>query len=501
MSRAANGKVLFGPWLPDLPATENPGVTEAKNVLPVDKFYRAYQPIMGNGTALAARPRGGIGVLDSAGNAYLYVGAETALYARNGTGWTDKSGAAYTTAASGYWRWAQYGTQAIATNYTDVPQAITVGSGGNFAALATVGTAPRARQIGVVGQHVVMGDTNEATNGVVPHRIQWGRIGVASEWPVVGSADALSKQAGEQFLPAARGPVRGIFGNDQFGIVFQATGISRMTYVAGNVVYQFDEFDSTRGIEYPNAPVQIGDAVFFIAADGFYFTDGVTVTPIGAGKFDRYFIESVDTSYKDRVYGGFDKSRNLVYWIYPGPANSAGRPNRVIAYNYREGRAAWAEDDIECLINGLTTGVTLDGLDSFFSSIDDVTPPLDDPYWQGGASVLNGFDSTYKLGTFTGTPGVATLESPEVELNPGLRTHISGVKPIVQTNSAVTVAIGTRNSEADAVAYSGEITPTTRTGVADYRSDARLSRARVKITGDFPAAQGIYFQQQPGGAA
>jgi hypothetical protein len=489
---------MFGEFLPDLPVTDNPGITQALNVLPTDKFYRAYYPMYGSGTALSARPRGGLSVLDTAGNAYLYVGTAATLQVRNGTGWTDKSGAAYTTAASGYWRFVQFGNQCIGTNYADVPQAITNGGGGNFAALATVGTAPRARQVGVVNQHVVFGDTNEAVNNVVPYRIQWGRIGVATEWPVVGSADALAKQAGEQFMNAAYGSVRGIFGNDQFGIVFQRTGVSRMTYVGGNVVYQFDVIDSTRGIEYPNAAVQVGDAVFFIADDGFYYTNGVTVTPIGAGKFDRFFTDSVDTAYKDRVYGGVDKKRNLIYWIYPGPGSAAGRPNRVIAYNYRENRIAYAQDECECLVTGLTTATTLEALDALFGSLDDVTPPLDDPYWQGGNNVMLGFDSTYKLGSFFGAPGTATIESQEVELNPGMYTDISGVKPIVQGNSSVTVALGSRDFASGTVSYTPETALYPRTGVADFRENARLFRARVSIAGDFPAAQGIKFQQQPG---
>jgi hypothetical protein len=500
VSRAATGKVLFGPWLPDLPATDNPGVTQAKNVLPVDKFYRAYMPMNGSGDVLAARPRGGLSALDTAGNAFLYVGTTDKLWVRDGDGWDDRSGAVYTTATNDYWRFAQFEDYVIATNYADVPQALEAGDAGNFAGLALVGTAPSARQIGIVGQHVVLGDTNDGVHGVVPYKIQWNRIGDPTEWPVPGSADALSKQAGEQFMPSARGAVRGIFGNDQFGIILQKTGITRMTYVGGDLVYQFDEYESTRGAEYPNACVQVGDSVYFIAADGFYATNGVSVVPIGAGKFDRFFLDSVNTGYKDRVYGGLDRSRNLIYWIYPAEASVGGRPNRVIAYNYREDRPAWAEDEIECLIAGLTSGTTLDALDDLFPSIDDVTPSLDDPIWQGGNQLLLGFNSTYQLASFTGTPGVATLETPEVELNPGLYTDITGFRPVVQGNSSITVALGTRNTEADSVSYTSEVSPTSRTGVADFRACARLNRARVMITGDFPAAQGGFFQSQAGGA-
>jgi hypothetical protein len=501
MSRAASSKVLFGPYLPDLPPTDNPGLTEALNVIPVDKFYGPYRPITGIGDALAARPRGGIAALDNSGNAYLYVGTATALQVRSGTAWADRTTTPYTTATAGYWRFAQFDDLVIATNYEEVPQSIDVGSGSDFADLALTGTAPNARHIGVVGRHVVLGDTEDGTNGAVPFRIQWCRIDDPTEWPVPNSADALAKQAGEQFMPSVAGAVTGIVGNDQFGIVFQRSGISRMTYVGGDLVYQFDNFEKTRGAAYPNAIVEVGKLVYFIAADGFYVTDGVSVRPIGEGKFDRLFVDDVDTGYKERVYGAFDKARNLIHWIYPGSGSSAGVPNKVLIYNISEDRPTRALDDVECLIQGLTTAVSIDDLDALFGSIDDVTPPLDDPYWQGGNDVLHGFTDTHQLGTFAGSPGTAILDGQEAELNPGLLTFISGVRPIVQGQSNVTVAIGTRDQYADAVSYSADVALHSRTGCADFRKESRLTRCRLKIVGDFSAAQGVMYQGQPAGAA
>lgn len=501
MSRASDGKVLFGPWLPDLPATDNAGVTEALNVLPVNQFYAAYKPLATSGDAVSERPRGAISALDNAGAAFLYVGTETTLQQRNGDAWTDKSGATYTTASDGYWRFVQFDSLVIGTNYDDVPQAIEVGDGGNFADLALVGTAPQARVIGIVGRHVVLGDTVYGVPGAVPYRIQWSRINSATEWPTPGSADALSKQAGEQYMPSALGAVTGIIGNDQFGIVFQKSGISRMTYVGGDVVYQFDVIDSTRGAICPNAIIQVGDLAYFIAADGFYVTDGVSVRPIGAGKFDQWFMDRMDTGYKHRVYGAMDRLRNLLYFAFPDTSASDGTPNNVLIYNPREERPTHASDMVDCLITGLTTAITLEGLDALFATLEDVTPPLDSPFWQGGNEVMLAFDSSNKLGTFSGTPAVAVIDSQESELHPGLRTFISGIKPIVQDNSAVTVALGTRDSFSDSVTYTSDIALTSRTGVADFRKDARYVRARVNVTGDFPAAQGIHFQAQEAGAA
>jgi hypothetical protein len=501
MSRAADGKVMFGEYLPDLPVTDNPGLTEALNVLPVDKFYRAYHPISGAGTALASRPRGAIAAKDSSGNAYLYAGTATNLYQRSGSGWTDKSPAPYTTATDDYWRFVQFDTQIVGTNYADVPQAIVVGSGSNFGALATVGTAPKARQIGIVGRHLVLGDTIDGVNGTVPHRIQWSRIDVPTEWPVPNSADARAKQSGEQFMPSALGPVTGIAGNDQFGIVLQRSGVSRMTYVGGDLVYQFDVIDPTIGAVCPNGIVQIGNLVYFIASDGFYVTDGVTVKPVGASRFDRTFVEKFDSSYKNRVYGALDSQLKLIYWAYPATGNSAGAPNEILIYNYSEDRITHAQDNADSLVTGLTTAVSLEDLDALFASIDDVTPPLDSPFWQGGNELMLGFTSDFKLGTFSGTPGTATIDGQETEPNLGLMTYVDGIKPLVQSTSSVTVALGYRNSLADTVTYSSDVMPTPRTGFADSRIEARYFRTRVKITGDFPAAQGVLYQAKAMGAA
>jgi hypothetical protein len=145
--------------------------------------------------------------------------------------------------------------------------------------------------------------------------------------------------------------------------------------------------------------------------------------------------------------------------------------------------------------------VSLEDLDSLFASIDDVTPPLDSPFWQGGNELMLGFTSDFKLGTFSGTPGVAVIDGQETEPNPGLMTYIDGIKPLVQSTSAVTVALGYRNNLADSVAYSSDVTPTPRTGLQTSRVEARYFRTRVKITGDFPAAQGVLYQARAMGAA
>lgn len=494
---------MFGKWLPDLPSYNNPGLTEAKNVIPADATYKPYLPVLGTGTALAARPRGGASALDSSGNAFFYTGTETDLYVRAGTGWTDKSTAVtYTTAATGYWRFAQFDDLIIATNYADLPQRLAVGAGGNFANLHVTGTAPKARQIGVVGRFVVLGDTDEAVNGAVPSRLQWPAIDDPTNWQTPGSAGALAVQAGEQFLNAAYGAVTSIVGFDQYGIILQRMGVTRMRYVGGNIVWQFDVIDAQRGAAFPNATVQVGNTVYFASGDGFYATDGVSVMPIGELQVDNFFGDTIDSGFRERMYGAVDFANKCIQWTYPSSTSTAGRPNRVLIYNYEEKRWTRAEDECEVLVSGLTSAVSIDDLDALFGSIDIVTPSLDSSLWAGGNNTVLVFDSTYKLGSFSGLVGTAVLDGQEVELNPGLYTLIQGIKPLVTGESAaLTVALGTRNSLQSSVSYSTPVAPTASTGFHDFLIEARYARARINIEGSFENAPGLLYQAVPAGAA
>lgn len=503
MSKRSDGKVVFGEWTPDLPDYDNPGLTEAKNVIPTSASYAPYLPLSTMGDALSARPQGAISVLDPTGNSLLFAGTATDLYQRSGTGWDDKSTTvAYTLTDEDFWRFVQFDDILVATSYVDLPQKITIGAAGNFDDLADTGTAPRARHAGVINRFVVLGHTNDGTNGVVPSRIQWCAIDDPTNWPTPNTADALATQAGAQFLNAGGGPVTGIIGGEQIGIIFQRSSITRQTYVGGNRVFQFDTFERRRGNQLPNGLAQVGNEVFFRSSDGFYKTDGVSVVPIGSRKVDNYFLADFDSTAPHRVYAAVDFDKKVIRWSYPGVGNTSGRPNKVLLYNYEENRWARAVDDVECLIEGLTIATSLDDLDDFFPSIDDVTPPLDSPFWAGGNTTLFGFDSSHKIGTFAGDPGVAEIIGQEVELNPGLYTRVQGVKPIVLGTAVdLTVALGQRDDLSTAVSFTSDTPPTSRTGFCDFDLEARYSRARVRIDGAFTSASGVQYQQVPGGAA
>lgn len=481
-------RVSLGEWMPDLPFNENPGLAEARNCIPVDKFYAPYLPLVTADDALTDRVVGAFAALDTAGDTFIYAGIDTDLYLKVGASWTDLSGTPFTTAAQGYWRFAQFDTTVVATNYADTPQAIVAGAS-TTAALATTGTAPRARQVGVINRFVMLGDT-DGVGGTVPHRVQWSAINDPRNWPTPNTAAARTAQSGEQILPAVYGAVTAIAGGEFHGLVFQRRAINRFTYIGGDAVFQIQDYEKTRGCWFPQSMIQVGSLCYFIAADGFYVTDGQTVTPLGNGKFDKFFFADCDQTYAERVTAAYDYTNKCVVWAYPNFSATDGIPNRLIIHSTVDGRTTRAENTVELIFPSVTDGLTLEQLDAIYGDLDSIPVSLDSTLFQGGANAVMAFGADHKLGTFSGAASVARFETGEYDLNPFGYMLIEGVRPrVTGTPTLITVSIGSRDTQDNATRSFGTATTrTTRTGICDFRDNVKFGTLRLEVTGGFDKA-------------
>ncbi len=483
-----SSSIRFGSWSPDLPALDldprNYGrLTEAQNVIFYDGAYRPFPPLGSSGTdALSLEPENGY--IDSQ-DSFIYVGlrvvgAAHGLYraATSGGAWTDVSPGNHN---SGIWTFTKFGDHVIATNGVDAPQKNT--GSGNFSTLAASGTAPTARIVGRIGQFLFFGHTGTVSPSGENY-VHWSAIGDATNWPTPGSADAAAVQSGVEPLNSAWGPVVAIKGGDQFGIVIQRGGVTRVTYIGGEQVFQFDQIENSKGTPFLKSVVSFGRFWYYISGSGeIYQTDGVTCEPISTDKVTRYFITTYAGALgtPDRTFGAVDPRRRLIFWCYK--AASENNATRILTYHIDSGHFTHCEQDLNCLL----------GYDGDLAAIGDTLP-----FWA--------FTTSHAGRQFDGTPGTAVITTSEVELNPGGRTHVEGVKPFVTLKAGVTptitVALGTRDDQDDdSVSYTSESTPHSRTGFAGFRSDARYHRSRVTITGDFKDATGIQFQASPSGSA
>ena len=485
----------FSEWLPDLPEFDNPGSPNVLNVLWVNGAYAPANGFSSLGAALPARCQGAYAALDDTGGLHIYAGTGTQLLEYTGTGFTDRSGATYTTADGQYWKFVEFsspgfGNLILATNFADPVQAMSVGSS-VFAALA--GSPPKALAMGVIGQFVMLGNTEEAVNGAAPYRVQWCGIANPTNW-AFGTLAAQEAQAGEQFLDAVYGPVTHISDGSQFGLIFQQRGITRAYYTGDDAIFAFDTYEKQRGALFPNACVQIGNLTYFIAADGFYVTDGQQVTPIGHGKVDSTVLADLSQNYADRVRGSVDPANKLILWSYCSGGNVSGICDRVIGFNYAEGKFTPVNEALSLVFTAKSFGYTMDTLDSVNTDLDLISPSLDSPSWEGGNQEVGAFDGGNNYGSLGGAALNAILDTAEYVPNPGGVTYIDGARPIVtdpNQTADITVQALTRPLEDAPYAVSAAAAQNPVTGRCDLRASGRYVRARVLITGGFGVANGV----------
>lgn len=479
--------VPFGEWLPDLPEFENNGATVAKNVTPDFKGYRPFPSLNVYSTSLGGKCIGAFVGRDIAGNYFNYAGDASALYQLAGVSWTNSSrlvGGAYGTAGDDFWEFTQFGELIIGVNgYADDPQVISAG-GANFAALG--GAPTRAKHIATVRDFVVMGNLSGG-----PQDVRWCAINNATSW----TADPATL-ADFQRLPGDHGHVQKVIGGE-YGTVMQERAIYRMTFVGSPLVFQFDKVQTNLGAYAPQSCIGYRNTVFFLSEDGFQMFDGVNVVPIGAGKIDRTFFNDLDANYFYRVVAEVDPVRKIVAWAYPSSNNTGGNPDRMLLYHWPSARWSRIEDlNIEFLRRMITGAVTLDGLDSFFASIDAATPSLDSNLWITGQFLFSAFNSGHRLAQFAGSAMAATVETPEVQLSKrgeNQLAYVTKVRPLAEGLSAsYQCAVGSRLNLTESVSFSLALSPVSA-GFVEVRNTNRYHRFRLQTTSatEFTYIQGV----------
>lgn len=466
-------------WLPDRPAHQNPGLVLCRNVIPrTESSYGPFRDLSVYSNPLGARCQGAFAARDSAGNTNIFAGtAETLkLLSSASTGWSDVSraaGGAYATSADDAWRFAQYGLNVVATNFTDDPQSYVIGSSTAFAQLSS--GAPRAKYIAIWKDFVVLA---HLAGGV--QRVRWSAIDDPTNWPAVGTAAAAQVQSDQQDLAGDGGWIQGLVGGlgSADGVVLQERAIWRVTYVGPPLIFGFDLVEGARGTPAPGSIVQLGGIVAYLGEDGFYLFDGMNSTPIGAEKIDKTFFDDFDQTYAARMSAAVDPVNKVFYWAYPGSGHG-GVPNRLLAYNWSLRRWSLIDTASEFVFRAGTFGYNLDSADGIGYTVDNSPFGPDSRFWAGGKSILAGFDSSHRLGFYSGTTLAGTLETGDLDIGEGRRIFVSGLRPVIDTGS-VAAATGYRDAQSGSVAYTPATAPAAD-AFCPQRIAARFARARIEI--------------------
>src|SRR6056300_34805 len=359
-----------------------------------------------------------------------------------------------------------------------------MGTSTNFADLSTIatsGTVPTFKVSGVIRDVLVTGNHTNNSN-----RIQWSGINDISTWA------SGTKQSDLQDLPGSGGQITHIT-SGEISYIFRQNQIVRMDYVGGATVFRLSVISPNRGAVLGRTVCQDNRRVFFYADDGFYELNGDQVVSIGAEKVNRFFDLDLNKAYTDRICAAVDPFNPLAMWLYPSASNTSnttGICDKVIIYNYATQKWSTADTNASSIFSQFVGAYTVELMDIISQNLDNINIALDTDFWNGGQLLLGAIDNNYKAAIFSGTANEGEIETSEIELFPGLRSNITGIRPIVDAEATVTIS--TKDKLADTTNESNSVSMNS-TGINPVRQSGRYVKINVKTPSGtaWKDAQGI----------
>lgn len=474
-------RLIFGPWEPDKPGFLTETVQTANNVYAATNGYRPikqFVPLPGG--MLPGVCVGAGSFVSPIGTTTILAGTQAKLYRARATEW-EEIGVGYSLQSGARWRFAQFGSLAIATNGIDRMLKIDTQTGEvallGAGAPSEAGTPPRARILAGVKDFLVAAVIDDDVR-----TLAWCGINNA-EWWTYGQ-----NQSDYQIMPSG-GEITGLFGGE-VGIVLQRSRISRMTYVGDNVVFQFDEISSNVGCISPHSTAQWGSLGFFRSDSGFMMWDGAGLKSIGQERVDRYFASRYSRPDYDRMSTAIDPANNLVAW-------SMG--DAIFFYNWVLDRWTICDYPASVIFPGFSRDISLDELDALYGSLDAVPASLDSPIFLGGDPRFYVFNQANTVGTFSGANQAGTIRSTTFEPTPGRSGRVRWVRPISDAETGIKIGITARErlGQADTEVVYSELTASG--DIAARESGRYLTLALLHDAGAaWSFAQGVEFTVERG---
>lgn len=464
----ASNMVEFAAWEPDQPVYGGNHATVARNVIPGKRGYRSFPgfaPL--EKAALDGRVFEAFALRTLNNDLLTLASTSTGIYALQGNGWAQKYAAPTTLGRCDF---ANYGETIYALHGGKLVKAVT--NAGIAEAFAEVEGAPAGRVLGVLKDFMVIGGLDDYGNG-----IRWSSIDNPDSWPTPGSNDASYAMSDIQIFPVG-GNVKAIVGGvgSVDGLIFSEESLHRASFVGTPLIFQFDVIDRRRGTVASRSPVICETICIYLAADGWYMTNGATVTAVGAERVDQWFFDTLDMGRIDEVRGVWDAANRIAMWSFASRNCPDGVHDTILVYNYQTNKWAYTKTTCECLFEDYAHGMTLEDLD-VYGSLEDVPYPSLDAYaLQTGALGVSAFDGEHKIGRFAGDALEAVIETAEVG---GTRMMLHGIRPLVDRGDAEACPVWriTQSAMPAQGAFRGQ----SRDGVCYQHLSTNYLRARVRI--------------------
>lgn len=479
--------IPFGPWLPDRPKLENPGLVNATNVIPTAGGYEPFQGGTAVTDALDDPCQGAASFKQTDGTSYVFAGDESKLYQLRNAVWDDVSSKTYAVSIFNQWRYAQFGTLVLAANGSDRIQKVRTGTTANF---EEIPASPVCQFMAVVRDFLVVGPVEIGGDRFV----QWSATNDVDSWtPTVNSS-------GIQVLIEG-GPLKGITGGD-FGTVLQESTVTRMNFVGGDLVFSFDIIENAKGCLVAGSIIQLGAVTYYWSEEGIERFGGTNTTNIGEGQVNKTLFDRLNFDALHKVTAAIDPERRLVIWAYPTTSDTV---DRLLIYHVGENRFSDVELTVQVLVAARDVTISIDDIagsidDSPLTGFPTVTS-LDDPLLLGGRRRLSAFNSSNVMETLDGSNLAATLTMGEFIfssigkfISDGKKVHTRRLRGAV--DGAHTISILHRSKLQSAQVEEGPTAPQDDGSVAinvNDRYQAFQLETAAAATWEF--AQGIDFEE------
>lgn len=322
----------FGKWAPDEPEYGDSGLSSALGVVYSSGIY---QPLrtpsqVNTGTVGIAPVRGCRSFPSLAGvNPIFYGSAANVSYFNAAAAGADLGGVV--PAGATHWSFTRFGNNVLCADVLN-PLKVSASLGVLANAITSV-LKPRMRYIATIKTFLFGAYVDDGAAGAFnPSKFWWSAANSVVDW------QPGSNRAGFGEVRKDVGPISGVVGFEDFGVLFCEFGVYRIDFVGGDNVWSLRQI----GTANQGLSAKDEDSIATFGTDIYYWSrggpnvvvGGETVAPVGGGSVRRYLTEqpwvAPGTS---SVIGAADSERPIIAWSY-------GAKGIGIAYNAAED--AWS---------------------------------------------------------------------------------------------------------------------------------------------------------------
>ncbi len=440
--------------------------------------------------ALAATCTGAAVVTKLDATRKIFAGTASKLYELSSGAWVDRSKAGgYSGGADSRWSLTQFGDSTLAANGADPIQKSSSG------AFASISGAPTAEIVFSVGAFVMALNTIDGAYGTQPDRWWCCASYDDSDW-----TPSVTTLATTGRLVSAPGPILAGGRLGEYAVVYKQRALYLGQYVGSPSVWDFQQVPGgDAGCVGKNAWCDIGAAHFFVGTDNLYVFDGTRPQAVGIGAVRNWFFSAVNPVYLYKIQCVYDRKANAVWIFYPSEASTVC--DEALVYHLATQQWGRATLTVEAALDYISSGATIDGMDSISATIDGLSSySFDSQYWISGGRSLSVVNSSHQLQLLSGntvTSGFTTGDIGDDETVSLLQSFRVRFAPGYTPTSA-TANFFTKMEEGAGLTVGGSATMTESR--FDVLQSARFHRAALTFTGPVRIIS-VGGKFKPGGVA